>query len=91
MAELTRDELLRPFQYHTVTLETIDRMTALRAEYYHLATVLVTMMPNSRERELALTHLQESQMRAIQALAMGEGTPIPIGISLDGSTATPPQ
>lgn len=87
--ELSLEDTLRTFQYHTVTRETADKMAVIREQYYRLATTVVTTLPYTRERSLALTHLEESSMRAIQCLALTEGTPIPIGEMRDGNTAAP--
>lgn len=76
--ELSLEERLRDFTYHQVPTDIAEQMTDLRAEYYRLATRIVTDLPESREKSLALTHLEDSCMRVIQALAV-QGTPVPIG------------
>jgi hypothetical protein len=73
------EELLRDFFYHQVSSATAQKMAALRESYYALACEVVGFLPYSRERSLALTHLEESCMRAIQCLAVTEGERIPIG------------
>lgn len=79
MAEFTTEQRLRDFQYHQVDPSCSAQMAVLRAMYYRLAEELVLALPESRERSLALTHLEESSMRAIQCLAVHLGTPIPVG------------
>lgn len=66
--------LLMPLLYHTVTPEQAQRMEQVRVSYLTTATVLHTFCPAGRSRGLALTELENSCMRAIQAIAM-EGTP----------------
>ena len=79
MAELPLVVRLRDFQYHQVDEITAGKMAMVRTAYYRLATMLCEELPDSRERSLSLTHLEESSMRAIQCLAVTEGTPVPIG------------
>ena len=70
---------LRDFQYHAVDETSAKKMAAIRSSYYGLAEWLCEELPDSRERSLALTSLEESCMRAIQCLAVTEGVPRPIG------------
>jgi len=70
---------LRRLQYHQVSHETADKMAKLRACYYALGVRICEMLPDNRECTLSLTALEESCMRAIQCLALTEGTPIDIG------------
>lgn len=63
------------FYYHQITPETSERMTAIRVAYIELAEKLMDL-PESRSRSLALTHLEDSCMRAIQSLAVAEGEKI---------------
>lgn len=70
MEQIARDELLRDFCYHQVSADTQYTMAAVRIEYYNLANTLLDWLPESRERSLALTHLEDSLMRAIQCLAI---------------------
>ena len=79
MAEMPIAARLRDFQYHRVNEITAGKMAVVRAFYYRLATFLCEALPDSRERSLALTHLEESSMRAIQCLAVSEGEAIAIG------------
>ena len=79
MAEMPVEQRLRDFLYHQVDAKTAAKMAAIREAYYRLATLLCLELPDSLERSLALTHLEESSMRAIQCLAVSEGTPLPIG------------
>ena len=79
MADMPLEQRLRDFQYHQVDMKTAQKMALIREAYYRLATLLCLELPDSRERSLVLTHLEESSMRAIQCLAVSEGTPLPIG------------
>ena len=71
---------LRDFHYHQVPEGTSNKMVVIREQYYALACLLL-VIPECREKSLALTHLEESLMRAIQALAVLEGVKIPLGDS----------
>lgn len=73
-------ERLRDFIYHTVNKETAQKMAKLRHAYLALALYIVTDLPECREKSLALTHLEESSMRAIQALAVTYGEPVPYNV-----------
>ena len=79
MADIPFSVRLRHFQYHQVDKSTAGKMATVRAAYYRLAMLLCEALPDSSERGMALTHLEESSMRAIQCLAIAEGTPVPIG------------
>ena len=79
MPDMPLEQRLRTFQYHQVDAKTAAKMAGIREAYYRLATLLCLELPNSRECLLALTHLEESSMRAIQCLAVSEGKAIPIG------------
>ena len=79
MSEISLEQRLRDLQYHQVGERTAEKMTTIREAYYRLATLLCLELSDSRERSLALTHLEESSMRAIQCLAVSEGKAIPIG------------
>ena len=67
---------LKDFTYHTVPESTSNLMAIVRGEYFALGLRLLKMLPDSRERSLALTALEESSMRAIQCLAVTYGQQI---------------
>lgn len=71
-AELDR---LRPFFYHRVTAGIEAAMTLLRDDYLRLAVATLRDQPPSRSQSLALTHLEEALLRAIQGLAL-QGEPV---------------
>ena len=73
------DARLRDFMYHQVSADTAGKMTFLREQYYNLAAFLCSTLPDTREHQIALMHLEESCMRAIQCLAVTEGMPTMIG------------
>ena len=68
---------LKDFTYHTVPESTANLMSIIRGEYFALGVELLRLLPDSRERSLALTALEESSMRAIQCLAVTYGQQIP--------------
>lgn len=74
---LTQDEYarLKTFLYHTVDKSTQDHMDILRSQGLRLALNILRSGPPSRSQELALTHLEDAMMRAIQTLALS-GTPV---------------
>lgn len=70
--EMTQEQMtkLKTFFYHTVDKDLQTRMTTIRAEYIALAVSVLNACPDSRSKSLALTHLEDSCMRAIQSLAL---------------------
>lgn len=75
-------ERLKTLFYHQVTPEQATRMEALRVSSIHLAVAILESASPSRPQSVALTHLEETLMRGIQAIAL-EGAPIiPLGIEV---------
>lgn len=56
--------------YHLVTPGTAAIMADLRHAYIGLADLVLQSTPPSREQSFALTHLEDSLMRAMQSLAI---------------------
>ena len=66
---------LKCFIYHKdISHETQMVMEEVRQSYIGLAQFLTTALSEGRSKSIALTHLEESEMRAIQSLALS-GTP----------------
>lgn len=61
--------------YHKVDEAQMAEMTRVRVAVLELAAVIDSLPGPSRSKSLAMTHLEDCSMRAIQAIAM-EGTPI---------------
>lgn len=78
------DSRLDTFLYHIVPTDIAAKMAHVRSNYYWLAQLVLDICPPGRPQSLALTALEESSMRAIQALAM-QGTPVPIGTVHSGA------
>jgi hypothetical protein len=78
MALILRKDLWERLQcliYHKdIPPRTVESMGQIRQEYVDLAETLVGELPEGRSKRLALMHLEDSLMRAIQALAL-QGTP----------------
>lgn len=70
-------EKLKTFLYHTVPQHIQEDMGALRVQYIHLALAVLRDQNSSRSQSLALTHLEESQFRAIQGLALQGSAQLP--------------
>jgi hypothetical protein len=63
--------------YHSVSdPECVRIMIRVRGAYIALAATVLELVPAGRSRSLAMTHLEDSLMRAIQALALEGGTPV---------------
>lgn len=55
---------------HKPDSEQIERMIHIRSQYIELADYLLNVLPEGRPKSLAKTHLEDSLMRAIQAVAL---------------------
>lgn len=67
---MTERDWLQPFEYHQPTYEVAQAMGVLRARFRDLARAVLAACPDSRERSLAITALEEASMRSIQSLAI---------------------
>lgn len=62
------------FKYHTPRSQEVSAFhDAVRSECKHLANTLDTLLPNSREKALAMTKLEETMMWANAAIARNQG------------------
>lgn len=75
-------ERLKSFCYHTVSSEVQAQMAQIRAQYMELAVLIMRNGPPTRSQSLALTHLEEAQMRAIQDLALTGEPQLPPGFEV---------
>lgn len=60
------------FVYHPPKADQPERYVAIRSTAHQFAELLLQHCPNSRERSLALTHLEEVVMWANAAIARNE-------------------
>jgi hypothetical protein len=67
-------EKIKTLLYHTVPQHIQEDMAAVRVQYIHLALSILRSTDYTRSQSLSLTHLEESQFRAIQGLAL-KGAP----------------
>ena len=70
---------LEAFAYHSPSPEVQAIMTALRERMQALATYIDGAIPESREKSLAFTALEESAMWAMKALSLTD----PGGVIVD--------
>lgn len=66
------DQIAQTFTFHPPKPGQADRYERIRAACGELATLFVSLAPESRELSLALTKVQEAQMLAIAAIACNE-------------------
>lgn len=59
------------------TQDRIEQHQALREEFAMMANVIEQLLPPSREKAIAHTHLQEASWAAHAALALNEEDPSP--------------
>lgn len=67
-----RDRITNAFVYHDPKDDQLERYNALRAEAHTLASHIVESCPPSRERSVALTHLETAIFWANAAIARNE-------------------
>jgi hypothetical protein len=68
----TRDDLARRFTYHPPKLDQGERYECIRAEALALAITLCELCPDSRERAVALTNLEQCVSWSNAAIARNE-------------------
>ena len=61
------------YVYHKPTLEQAERYGELREEFRRLAIFIATSCPDSRERSLAFTYLEQACFSANASIARNEG------------------
>lgn len=68
---------LKSYSYHKPSPSTGALIGIIRNEHRNLAKVIIANVPESREKSLALTHLENARMYAILALSMhSEGSEV---------------
>lgn len=67
--QVTDEELERRFSYHAPSGQAVQRHTDTREEVYYLAQRLNELLPDGREKALALTKLEEVGFHAQSAIA----------------------
>ena len=70
--KMMQDDVINRFTYHPPHGDQPTRYDAIRGLYRDLALRLLEMAPASRERSLALTHLEDSSMWLNKAIACNE-------------------
>lgn len=75
-------ERLKTFCYHTVPTGVQIQMAVLRAQYVTLAVQLLRNGPPTHSQSLALTHLEDALMRAIQDMALTGVPQLPPGFEV---------
>jgi len=72
MTDQDKERLDNSFTYHPPKPDQIPRYEALRNQARDLAIAITELCPNSRERSVALTNLEQSVMWANKAIACNE-------------------
>lgn len=65
-------ELSTRFDYHVPNDNQIEKYKVIRATAFDLAKVITNLCPESREKSLALTYIEQSVMWANAAIARRE-------------------
>ena len=68
-------DIEKRFTYHKVESPEVENMKALRATARSLAMLILDTVPDSRERSLAITKLEEVVMWANAGIARIKGEP----------------
>ena len=72
MSEQTKKQLENNFKYHPPKNDQADRYANLRDKAKEFAEMIDSYCPDSREKSLALTNLEEAVMWANAAIARNE-------------------
>lgn len=64
--------MLKTFAYHKPSQEGLDKITQLREAFSKLHTTISELCPQSRERSIACTDLEQSAMWAIKAVVCND-------------------
>ncbi len=62
----------KPFAYHKPSVDGLERITRLRAEFSTLKRTIETTCPESRHRSVAITELETAAMWAIKAVVFND-------------------
>lgn len=66
------EQLDNNFKYHTPNVNQLERYNQIREQSKKLACLIIEVCPNSRERSVAMTKLEETSMWANKSIAMEE-------------------
>lgn len=69
---MTKQDIVKTFSYHAPHGDQVDRYSQLRVQARELAIMMLELCPDSREKALALTNLQQSIMWANASIAITE-------------------
>lgn len=69
---MTQDEIKNRFTYHIPKNDQAERYGVIRLRAREIAEVFEKLTPDSREKSLAFTHLEQAVMWANAAIARNE-------------------
>ncbi len=61
-----------PFEYQRPTADQTETIKAVRAQFATLHDLILLVVPNGRERAVAITNLQQASMWCNAAIVFGE-------------------
>lgn len=64
--------MIKTYQYHKPSEEGVTKIQALRELFANLHSQIEQLCPSSRERSVALTHLETTAMWAIKAVVCND-------------------
>lgn len=62
----------KTYNYHKPSAAGLEQITRLRKAFTELDTLVQQLAPNSRERSVAITHLETAAMWAIKAVVCND-------------------
>lgn len=65
-------QISKTFAHHTPTDEGLGKIRTLRKAFTELESAIWSLVPNTRERSVALTNLETAAMWAIKALVVND-------------------
>lgn len=66
------EKALKSFRYHSPSPTNTNKMKELRFHFGHLVAAAMVLVPESRERSIMITKLEEAQMFAMKSLAIND-------------------
>lgn len=71
---MTPEEIADRFTYHAPSPEGVKKHEAFSLGFIHLATLIDQVCPDSREKSLAMTKLEEAKFWSSAGVARNAGT-----------------
>lgn len=71
------EKIAKVFAYHAPSEAMRGNIKVVKAAYSRLLSTINGMCPDSRDKSLAITHLEDSAMRAVRSMVMNDPESVP--------------